>query len=292
LEAISFGLCAALAWGIHDILVRYVSQKLGILISLFSVLMFGAIAQTLMVGIFGRPSNVSTDGLLLSAAAGGVFSIACIGHYKAFQHGPVRLVAPVIGCYAALAFIIAAIAGKPVLVPQWIALVVLIFGIALVARSSENNTDAGQHPDEKAIGKTLMYCFMAMVGFAITFELGQRASAIDDPLSSSLITRSVTIMIIGVILWLQVKKQNGPFIGPDRSTLFVLAGMGILDAIALGVVLAAGIFPRPEFASAASSIFGLVTVILAWFFMREKINLVQWSGIAAVFAAIAYLASA
>ncbi len=290
--AISFGLCAALAWGIHDILVRHVSQKLGILISLISVLIFGAIAQSLMVGTFGQPSNVSLEGLLLSAAAGGAFSIACIGHYKAFQRGPVRLVAPVIGCYAVLAFLVAALSGKTVLLPQWIALFVLIIGIALVARSSENDSEVSDHPDRNATAKTLIYCLMAMAGFAVTFELGQRASAIDDPLSTSLITRLVTISIIGSVLWFQIQKQNGSFNWPDRSTLLILAGMGILDAIALGVVLAAGIFARPEFASAASSIFGLVTVILAWLFMREKINLVQWSGIAAVFAAIAYLASA
>ena len=290
--AISFGLCAALAWGVHDILVRYVSQKIGILISLLLVLVFGAVAQAILIGLFGQPTNVSSKGIQLSAAAGVVFSVACIGHYKAFQRGPVRLVAPVIGCYAALAFVIAAVSGKVVSTPQWFALIVLIAGIGLVARSSETNLDEETDPDAYPVGKTLIYCLMAMIGFATTFELGQRASAQDDPFSSSLITRCITILIVSALLIFQTRKQTTHFVWPDKSTLLVLVGMGILDAIALGVVLAAGIFPRPEFASAASSIFGLVTVVLAWAFMRERINSIQWTGIAAVFGAIAYLASA
>ena len=264
------------------------SQKLGILVSLFSVLIFGAIAQLLLVGIFGVPSNISVPGFWLSIAAGVVFSIACIGHYKAFQRGPVRLVAPLIGCYPVLAFSIAASTGKSVSLLQWGALVVLIVGIGLVARSSTEETEESSY----SVGRTLLYCIMAMVGFAITFELGQRASALDDPLTSSLVTRIVTIAIIAVLLVLQIKKQSAPTIRPDKSALLILALMGMLDATALGVVLAAGIFPRPEFASAASSTFGLVTVILAWLFLREKINLIQWAGIASVFGAIAYLASA
>ena len=284
--AVGFGLCAALAWGIHDILIRYVSQKLGILVSLFSVLVFGAIAQVFMVGMFGDYANMSHDGIWLSIGAGLVFSVACIGHYNAFQRGPVRLVAPIIGCYPILAFGIAAISGKPVLVLQWVALITLIVGIALVARSSDKEESS------HAVGKTLLYCAMAMVSFAITFELGQRASAVGDPLTSSLITRIVTIAVIGILLGVQISRQDGAIILPEGRTLMVLALMGALDAIALGVVLAAGVFPRPEFATAASSIFGLVTVILAWIFMREKINLIQWIGVAGVFSAIAYLASA
>ena len=67
--------------------------------------------------------------------------------------------------------------------------------------------------------------------------------------------------------------------------------MGLLDAIALGTVLTAGIYPHPEYASAASSIFGLVTVLLAWVFLKEAINVTQWLGVLVIFTSIAYLAA-
>lgn len=285
--AISFGLCAAFAWGIHDILIRYISQKLGILVSLFSVLVFGALAQSFLAGVLGTPSDLSQDGLGLSLAAGVAFSFACIGHYNAFQRGPVRLVAPIIGCYPVLAFAFAAANDKAMSPLQWFSLAVLIFGIALVARSSDKQVEDASY----SINKTLFYCVMAMVGFAITFELGQRASAVGDPLYSSLITRTTTIAIIGALLINQNRKSGNKFVRLEPRALVVLAFMGVLDAIALGLVLSAGTLQSPELTSAASSIFGLITVVLGWMFMREKVNIIQWAGIAAVFSAIAYLAS-
>jgi len=287
LGAVTFGLAAALAWGVHDILIRYVSQKLGILVSLFAVLVFGGIAQSLMVLSFGAPTQVSNQGLWLSLAAGVTFTIASIGHYNAFQRGPVKLVAPIIGCYPVLAFAMAAATGAEISPLHWAALVALIIGIGLVARSSEEPSEEVAY----STGKTLAYCVMAMVGFAVTFELGQRASAIDDPLTSGLVTRIVTTGLVGIMLIHHIRTSDPKVSFFPKNSLWVLALMGMLDAAALGMVLASGIFDRPEFASAASSVFGLVTVILAWIFLREKINKAQWLGIVSVFAAIAYLAA-
>jgi drug/metabolite transporter (DMT)-like permease len=42
-------------------------------------------------------------------------------------------------------------------------------------------------------------------------------------------------------------------------------------------------------ASVASSIFGIVTILLAWKFLREPMRAFQWGGVALVFAGIAAL---
>ena len=60
--SIAFGLIAALSWGIHDILVRYVGQTVGILRSLFLVLVFGAIIQAVVALAFADFSRLSSDG--------------------------------------------------------------------------------------------------------------------------------------------------------------------------------------------------------------------------------------
>jgi EamA domain-containing membrane protein RarD len=70
----------------------------------------------------------------------------------------------------------------------------------------------------------------------------------------------------------------------------VLFIMGALDMVALGLVLISGRLPNPEFASVSSSLFGLITVILAWLILKEKVAPLQWVSIAAAFAGIAYLA--
>jgi drug/metabolite transporter (DMT)-like permease len=48
--------------------------------------------------------------------------------------------------------------------------------------------------------------------------------------------------------------------------------------------------PHAEFAAVTSSIFGVVTILLAWAFLKERLGALQWGSVAVVFAGIGYLA--
>ena len=74
------------------------------------------------------------------------------------------------------------------------------------------------------------------------------------------------------------------------APLRLLALMGLCDATALGLVQTAGTLPNPEFAAVASSTFGMVTILLAWGLLRERMTMPQWLAVALVFAGIGYLA--
>lgn len=285
MNALVLGLIAAVAWGIHDILVRYVSRTIGIVQSMFFVLVFGGFVWLIIALIFGGLGKLNTDDTTLSIAAGVCFSIALIGHYNAFAKGPVRIVAPIIGTFAVVAFGIAAILGKDITIAQWLAVLALVAGIALVARQQD-----AQALDYSFI-KLMSWCVVAIFGFAFTFALGQEVSSNGDPIMGGFVTRLTATLIMAVIyLYTRMKApQTKLKLAPRQWAILFLIGM--LDAIALGVVLAAGIYPNAEYASAASAIFGLITVLIAWIFLKEKINIVQWSGIFITFASISFLAS-
>ena len=285
MNALVLGLIAAVAWGIHDILVRYVSRTIGIVQSMFFVLVFGGFVWLIIALIFGGLGKLNTDDTTLSIAAGVCFSIALIGHYNAFAKGPVRIVAPIIGTFAVVAFGIAAILGKDITIAQWLAVLALVAGIALVARQQDD-----QALDYSFI-KLMSWCVVAIFGFAFTFALGQEVSSNGDPIMGGFVTRLTATLIMAVIyLYTRMKApQTKLKLAPRQWAILFLIGM--LDAIALGVVLAAGIYPNAEYASAASAIFGLITVLIAWIFLKEKINIVQWSGIFITFASISFLAS-
>jgi drug/metabolite transporter (DMT)-like permease len=285
MEALGLGLVAAFAWGVHDILVRYVSRNVGIVLSLFLVLAFGALAWTVFALGLGRLNSVNSTVVLLSIAAGFAFTLACIGHYNAFARGPVRIVAPLIGVYSVVAFAWAAATGVSVSFLQWVAVVGLVAGIGLVSRRG------GAQVEDYDLKLVVGFCLMAIVGFSATFVIGQAAASQGDHMSASLITRLTTLVIVGVImlvLWMQGRAR---VMIPTPRQLVTLAAMGVLDATALGVVLAAGALPNAQFATAASSIFGLVTVLLAWLFLRESVNRTQWAGVLMLFASIAYLSA-
>ena len=64
----------------------------------------------------------------------------------------------------------------------------------------------------------------------------------------------------------------------------------MLDALGLGLVIVAGGLPLAEYAAIASSLFGVITILLAWRFLGEAVAGRQWLGIAVVFAGIGVLA--
>jgi drug/metabolite transporter (DMT)-like permease len=91
------------------------------------------------------------------------------------------------------------------------------------------------------------------------------------------------LAILGLLLW-----HRGS-LAPQKGHFGVLGLMGLIDALALGLVTTSGSLPRAEYASVASSLFGVLTVLLAAWFLKEHVRPVQWAGIAAVFGGIATL---
>ncbi len=277
--SLTLGLFAALAWGIHDICVRYVSQRGGVLPALASVLAAGFLFQLPVILWLGDWSVMTSKAYGLSALSGMCYVFGCIGLYKAFAIGPVRLVAPIMGAYPILSIGWAAVSGQPVPWDQWLAVGLVILGVAIVGVLSDRSESGGAQ--SVAIG----WAVMGATGFALTFAIGQLATQSGDELPVVLATRLVTAL--GVIALLIL--SGGPRL-PARSAWPLLALMGVLDATALGIVIASGGLDRPEFAAVAASIFGMVTIILAWAFLKERMTPGQWAGVAVTFAGIGYLA--
>ncbi len=277
--SLTLGLCAALAWGIHDICVRYVSQRGGILPALATVLAVGCAIQLPLAISLGDWPVMTTSAYGLSLLSGVCYVFGCIGLYKAFAIGPVRLVAPIIGAYPILSIGWAAMTGQPVTSAQWLAVGLVISGVAVISVLSDRDESGGQQAI--AIGWALLGAF----GFAATFAIGQWATRHGDELPVILTARLVTTFgVLAIML-----GSTGLRL-PERKAWPLLGLMGLLDAMALAIVIAAGGLDRPEFAAVSASIFGMVTIILAWAFLKERMTIGQWLGVATTFAGIGYLA--
>jgi drug/metabolite transporter (DMT)-like permease len=171
----------------------------------------------------------------------------------------------------------AMLTGTPISVLQWMAVGLVIAGVGYVAVSDDKDAD---WKDPKL---AILWSIAAGTGFAITFAVGQAAVAQGGELALMAPTRFAALIVvvaIAIILNINWRAQNG---------LLILALMGVLDTIALGSVISAGGMKSPEFAAVAASTFGLITVVLAAIFLREKMTKRQMAAVAAVFVAIAYL---
>lgn len=280
MSALGLGLIAAFCWGLHDITIRYLSRTVPLLAALLLVLAVGALFQIGVVVLYGWGQGLAAQAIWLSLGAGLAFLTASLGLYYAFERGPVRLVAPVIAAYPILSLGFAALEGNPISIGQMLAVLAILAGVALVAALSD--TEESQTP---AAGPTIALATLSAVGFACTFKLGQMAAEISGELPTTLITRLTALGLVAAI----ILYKRAPVM-PGRSAIIPLAVMGFLDGIALLSVMSAARLPNPEYAAVASSIFGLLTIVLAWAFLHERMRRLQWMGCGIAFAGIGYLA--
>lgn len=276
--SLTLGMIAACAWGVHDFCIRFVSQRGGILPAIATVMVGGALFLLPISGALGNWSAMTLQSFGLSVISGAVYLVGCISLYKAFGIGPVRVVAPIVGSYPILSIGWAALMGQPVLWDQWLAVGCVIMGVAIVGMLSDHSESDGSQ--RAAIGWSLV----GAGGFAIAFAVGHLATQVGSELPVILVTRLTAAT--GAIILLALSSGAKM---PERSAWPLLALMSLLDALALGIVIAAGNLHRPEFAAVAASTFGIITIILAWLFLKERMTGGQWFGVAVCFLGIGYL---
>lgn len=280
MSALALGLIAALCWGVHDVTVRRISQDTPLMATLLSVLVIGAVFQAAVMAASHGFVALPRQAILFSVAAGAAFLLASAALYGAFQRGPVRVVSPIIGSYPMLSVALAATRGEPVSPLQWAAVLAVVAGIAIVSVFSSEAEE-----DIPPLGPTIALAAASAFGFFSTFALGQEAAKLAADLPSILITR-----MTGILLLLPVFPILALPWWPGRRAIPFIAAMGVLDGTALYCVLSAGSLPSAQLASVASAVFGMITIILAWLFLSEKMTRLQWLGCAVSFAGIGYLA--
>ena len=261
MSALSLGLVAALCWGFHDVCVRFLSQKIPVSACIITVLTTGLVFQIGLTVITGQEVVFDTAATTYSAVSGVFFAIASFSLYYAFQRGPVKVVAPLIASYPIFSVGWAVFNGAHVNVLQWAAVLGIILGVSLVAGLSKDET-----ADTPALGPTVVLSLVAAAGFAITFATGQSAAKLMHEIPATLLTRGVAVCI--TIAVIRVMRDR---FWPGWGALPWLLAMGLADGVALYSVISAGGLANDHYAAVASSMFGLLTIIFAWIFLKEKI---------------------
>lgn len=286
--SLTFGLIAALAWGIHDVCASTATARTGIPMTMLAILTFGLCLVGPAALILGDWTAITLPSLSLAAMSGATYTLAAFGLYRAFNIGPVRLVSPVIGAFPILSLLVAAAQGRYPTLCQWLAVFAIVLGVAMIAILTDHHKDTADSSATRPAHATrtaLFWASLSALGFGTTFALGQAASHGGNEWPTILVTRLSALMVVGgFVLFRRIPL---PWRGAPWR---LLAAMGFCDATALGLVQAAGSLPHAEFAAVTSSIFGVVTILLAWAFLKERLGALQWGSVAVVFAGIGYLA--
>ena len=277
---IGIGFLAAILWGIHDFLVRFIVKKVSIITALMCTNVFGALF--LLFFFFFSIQGISFEIKIIgfSIIYGLLFLSATYCLYKAFDLGPVFVAAPIICSYPILSLLYASILTNPPALYQWILSLVVIFGIFLTIYTKPEKNKSSK----VKISMTFFWSIGAAIFFSLSFQLGQHQIINSFEILSNLLARISSVMVLGMLLF---NKINVKLLKLNYILILIL--MGVVDTLALLLMVYSGNFEEPEFSSVSASTFGLITILLVCFFYKEKLKRTQIFGIFLVFSSVAIL---
>jgi len=298
--AIILGLTGALCWGGADFAARFASRRVGAYRTLFFMQFFGFIALSVYLKFRGGFFEGIAPGWhpwALAALAGVINMIASLSLYYSFQIGVMSIVAPVSSAYPALTVALAIASGERITALRGAGLAVTLVGVILAATtftsaatSTLNETAAKESATKETAAKETAHltkgvgwALLAALGFGVLFWfLGFYVVPAVGPTISVWVIRltSFSVLALAAIPTRQSLKL------PSGSVWWLLAAVGFLDTAAF-VANNAGLHTgQVSVVSVLASLYGAVTVLLAWIFLREKLERSQWLGIILIFAGI------
>ena len=271
---IVLALSSAALWGLSDFGGGLLGRRAPILGVLLATQGVGFLIATAGVVVWGEPMIAGND-LGLAIAAAGLAAVGVGSLYRGLAVGRMGIVAPVTAVLTAVtpALIGIALEGAPA------PIVILGFGIAIVAVVvvSLVPDDASGHPTG------LNY---ALVGGVTLGLLGVVLSRID---LQQLFVPLAVMRGLEIVLFIgYVAARRVPWRMP-RATLPLVLAVGLVDIIGNVAFLTAARTGDLSIAAVLSSLYPVVTVILAAAILRERITLSHAAGVALAFVAIALI---
>ena len=279
---ILLGLATALGWGTSDFFARFVARRIGTLRSLFYMQTWDFLLLTAYL-LFTHSWGHLFDGSgwrpwAWGFLAGAFNTAAMFSFYRCLEVGKVAIVAPLSASYPVLTLFLSIFSGERLSTFRVFGVAAVLLGVILVARGE---VDSGEH--SKTAKSGVAWALLAATLFAVLFWLlGLRVIAATGPFASLwLIRMTGSVASFSVLLFRRMAVFKSLGASNWQPPL-----MGLLDTGAFAVSNRGMQIEQVSIVTALSSLYGAVTVLLAAIFLRERIALLQWIGIVAVFAGI------
>lgn len=272
-------LLSSVLWGTADYLAGNLSKRYKAIavtgVSQFFGLLFG-ISAILLFSDFITP-NLSWDGYLVPGAIAGIAGfIGLVSFYTGLATGRMGVVSPISSLSVVIPLIFALARGERPTTLQTVGILIAIAG-AFMASGPEIKNGLPLKP--------IIFAVIAAVGFgtALTFiAIGSETDSLH-----TMTAMRVTSVTVCVFLALKYRTLGG-FV---KRNIPLLVFIGIADFLAnflLGVATTKGLV---SIAMVLGSLFPIVTILLAYKFLQERLMRVQYIGIALALAGVLLIAA-
>jgi uncharacterized membrane protein len=273
--AIALALGASLCWGAGDFLGGLGARRLATLTVLAASTLAGLVGVAAFVAVRGDAPPPG-EAIALAAAAGLAGALGLGALYRGMAVGAMAVVAPISSAAAVIPVVVGLVMGDRPSALQLVGMAVVLGGVALASR------EPGVGGRRLAAGVPL--ALLAALGFGLYFLLIDPASD-DGAAWAVLVARSASAVAAGT---LALALRSGL---PRRADLPLLVTVGIFDVSAnamLAVALTKGLV---GLVAVLSSLYPVVTVLLARAVLGERVAPAQRAGVALALGGVAVIAA-
>jgi drug/metabolite transporter (DMT)-like permease len=253
------------------ILVLGMTQAIGLLFGITLVLLSGE--------LFGSnpPNAFGDDGYFFPGAIAGVTGyIGLICLYAGLSTGRMGVVSPISALSAVIPLTVALVNGEVLTTAQGVGVVIAMVG-AFCASGPELSQGLSPKPIFLALGAA------AGFGTAMTFmAMGSESSAL-----MTMVMMRATTFIVTIALVIRYRTV-GNF---EKSEIPILVFIGVSDFLANLLLGVATNFGLVSLVMVLGSIYPIVTALLAFVILKERLHRIQYFGIVFAVAGVALIAA-
>jgi drug/metabolite transporter (DMT)-like permease len=267
------GTLAAIAWGLADVFVTYVSRRGGFFRTLLLSQAFGVALLVVVALALDDLPGPSTAQLLALVALGPVAVAAYAGFYRALELGPIAIVSPIASANGAVVVLLAVLVlGESLTAVQAVGCFLVLGFIVLAAREPR-----AEPAERNRSGIRLALVASAAFG-GYLFALATMSDELGW-LVPILIARSVTVAIVAAVAVARPPPNRGSL---GRLGLLGCLGAGLLDASGYLVFNRGAEIGEVAITSAAAAAYPVIPILVGLFMLRERIAWHQLVGVGGV----------
>ena len=268
MAAVALALASSLAWGFADFFGGLESRRRALLAVLVATQTAGFVLALAIVVVRGEGPPAGYEWVAW-AMGGGLLGIAGLAaFYRGLATGNMGVVAPISSAAAVVPLVVGLAGGDRPSQVQSLGIALAIAGVVLASRE-KSEADAGRRV---AAGAGL--AIIAALGFGSFFVAMDRASDA-DALWAILAARTASVSV----LWTAALATRTE-IPREAAAWRLLIPIGLLDTGANLLYALATTQGLLSLVAVLGSVYPVVTIMLAHFFLHERLHMIQRAGAA------------
>lgn len=289
--AIALGLFSAVLWGTGDFLGGMAARRFALVWVLFASAL-GGIALSAGGGLIAGDPIPPSEHMWLGVAAGFCGVVALAAFYQALAIGTMSIVAPITATGAAIP-VVWGVVGRDESLSVFAVCAILIAVSGVILASREQDEAKTSRVDARTHRRSILLAIVAAIGFGTIFALIAEAGeeSIFWPAAALKVTTFGVILIV-LIAGAASSRLSGWGDRPQgREWLFPFS-IGFFDVGANLTFAASSHHGALAITSVVSSLYPVITVMLAFVFLHERLAVSQRVGVGLALLGVVMLAAA